>query len=32
MSNSAVVVIRTDIFAECSIDYTKDSEVAYHFY
>ena len=22
----------TDIFAECSIDYTKDSEVAYHFY
>ena len=22
----------TDIFAECSIDYIKDSEVAYHFY
>ena len=22
----------TDIFAECSIDYTKDSEVAYNFY
>ena len=22
----------TDIFAECSIDYTKDSEAAYHFY
>ncbi len=22
----------TDIFAECSIDYTKDSEIAYHFY
>ena len=22
----------TDIFAECSIDYTEDSEVAYHFY
>lgn len=22
----------TDIFAECSIDYSKDSEVAYHFY
>ncbi len=22
----------TDIFAECSIDYTRDSEVAYHFY
>ncbi|MCH5344935.1 MAG: virulence RhuM family protein [Acetatifactor sp.] len=22
----------TDIFAECSIDYMKDSEVAYHFY
>lgn len=22
----------TDIFAECSIDYAKDSEVAYHFY
>ena len=22
----------TDIFAECSIDYTKDSEVAHHFY
>ena len=22
----------TDIFAECSIDYTKDSEMAYHFY
>ena len=22
----------TDIFAECSIDYLKDSEVAYHFY
>lgn len=22
----------TDIFAKCSIDYTKDSEVAYHFY
>ena len=22
----------TDIFAECSIDYTMDSEVAYHFY
>jgi hypothetical protein len=22
----------TDIFAECSIDYTKDSEEAYHFY
>ena len=22
----------TDIFAECSIDYTSDSEVAYHFY
>ena len=22
----------TDIFAECSIDYTKDSEVAYHFF
>ena len=22
----------TDIFAECSIDYTKDSDVAYHFY
>ena len=21
-----------DIFAECSIDYTKDSEIAYHFY
>ena len=22
----------TDIFAECSIDYTEDSETAYHFY
>ena len=22
----------TDIFAECTIDYTRDSEVAYHFY
>lgn len=22
----------TDIFAECSIDYTRDSETAYHFY
>ena len=22
----------TDIFAECSIDYTRDSEIAYHFY
>ncbi len=22
----------TDIFAECSIDYTKESEDAYHFY
>ncbi len=22
----------TDIFAECSIDYTKDSKIAYHFY
>ena len=22
----------TDIFAECSIDYTRDSEAAYHFY
>ena len=22
----------TDIFAECSIDYAKDSEVAYHFF
>lgn len=22
----------TDIFAECSIDYTEDSEIAYHFY
>ncbi|MBR6403334.1 MAG: virulence RhuM family protein [Eubacterium sp.] len=22
----------TDIFAECSIDYTKDSDIAYHFY
>lgn len=22
----------TDIFAECSIDYTKESEEAYHFY
>ena len=22
----------TDIFAECSIDYTQDSEIAYHFY
>ena len=22
----------TDIFAECSIDYTKESKVAYHFY
>lgn len=22
----------TDIFAECSIDYTRDSDIAYHFY
>jgi hypothetical protein len=22
----------TDVFAECSIDYTEDSEIAYHFY
>ena len=22
----------TDIFAECSIDYSRDSEIAYHFY